>query len=136
MHQRQEFTILSELDGLPLSVLAVLPGEGIQPRRVVQLVHGMAEYKERYLPLMEYLAGQGCVCVIHDHRGHGKSMHDGEDKGYLYGVGGAGLVADALRVTDYICKTYPDLPRVLFGHSMGTLVGRCMLRTAGPGLMP
>jgi len=130
MYQRQEFTIISKLDELPLSVLTVLPEEGQPVERVVQLVHGMAEYKERYLPLMEYLAGRGCACVIHDHRGHGKSMRDGEDKGFLYGAGGAGLVADALQITDHIRKTFPGVPRVLFGHSMGSLVARCMLREA------
>ena len=128
MYPCQESILVSRLDGLTLSLLTVLPPAGTPVRRVVQLVHGMAEYKERYLPLMEYLAGQGCACVIHDHRGHGKSMEMEEDKGFLYGAGGAGLVADALQVADHIREAYPGLPRVLFGHSMGTLVARCMLR--------
>ena len=47
----------SEYDGLGLSVLWVVPGEG--SRGVVQISHGMSENKERYLPFMEYLAKRG-----------------------------------------------------------------------------
>ena len=54
---RESIVLKSEVDGLDLSVLLVLP-DG-EPKLVLQLVHGMSEYKERYLPLMEYLAGRG-----------------------------------------------------------------------------
>ena len=37
-------------------------------------LHGMSEHKERYLPFMEYLQNRGYAAVIHDHRGHGKSI--------------------------------------------------------------
>ena len=51
---KYEGRFLSEADGLPISVLAVIPDE--KPyRAVVQLVHGMSEHKERYLPFMEFL---------------------------------------------------------------------------------
>ena len=73
----------SEYDGLGLSVLWVVPNEGT--KGVVQISHGMSENKERYLPFMEYLAERGYICVIHDHRGHGGSVHNREELGYLYG---------------------------------------------------
>lgn len=133
MFRTETVTAVSKLDGLPLSVLIAEPERGVQPRCTVQLVHGMAEYKERYLPLMEYLTARGCICVIHDHRGHGMSMAGERDKGYFGGVGGAGLVADALQLSRYIQSLWPGLPLFLFGHSMGSLVARCMLRE-GDGL--
>ena len=68
---QEKCKLVSELDGLELSVLVTGPEDLTSVRGVVQLVHGMAEYKERYLPLMEYLADRGIACVIHDHRGHG-----------------------------------------------------------------
>lgn len=123
---RESIVLKSEVDGLDLSVLLVLP-DG-EPKLVLQLVHGMSEYKERYLPLMEYLAGRGIACIIHDHRGHGQSMRGGEDKGFLYGAGSRGLVEDTRLVRGYAAERYPGIPLALFGHSMGSLVARCFLR--------
>lgn len=59
-----------------ISVLCLMPEPGIKPRAIVQLVHGMSEHKERYIPFMEYLTDKGYITVIHDHRGHGKSVLD------------------------------------------------------------
>ena len=70
--EAESFTLVSECDGLPLSGLCLLP-EGA-PRAAVQLTHGMCEHKERYLPLMRYLAQGGFACFIIDHRGHGGSV--------------------------------------------------------------
>ena len=56
-------------DALKLAV-AVFEPEG-KPKAIFQIVHGMAEHKERYYGFMEYLASQGYIAVIHDQRGHG-----------------------------------------------------------------
>lgn len=125
--ERKEFTFISETDGLEISALAVLP-EG-EPKAILQLVHGMCEYKERYLDFMEYLAGKGYVCVIHDHRGHGKSVKKIEDLGYMYEGGQKGLVEDARQLTEIAKKEYgTDIPFYLLGHSMGSLVVRCYIK--------
>ena len=71
MYQKIEKQIVSEYDGHLLAVLAVVPEK---MRGVMQIVHGMSEHKERYLPFMEYMARRGFACVIHDHRGHGASV--------------------------------------------------------------
>ena len=121
---RREFTIQSKVDGLILDGLVVEPEEGVKRTALLQLSHGMSEYKERYLPFMEYMAEHGVVCVIHDHRGHGKSVKSEQDLGFMYGAGGVGLVEDLFLVTKWAKKEYPDLPFVLMGHSMGSLVVR------------
>lgn len=121
---RREFTIQSKVDGLILDGLVVEPEEGVKRTALLQLSHGMSEYKERYLPFMEFMAEHGVVCVIHDHRGHGKSVKSEQDLGFMYGAGGAGLVEDLFLVTKWAKKEYPDLPFVLMGHSMGSLVVR------------
>jgi len=128
MYRCENVKLTSKVDGLSLSVLVTEPEEGTALRGVLQLVHGMAEYKERYLPLMEYLAGRGIACVIHDHRGHGKSMREEEDKGFLYGAGASGLIADTVLVNRYAVQRFPDVPVVMFGHSMGSLIARSYLR--------
>lgn len=57
MAKKYEDFFRSEADGLEISVLCICPEE--KPyRAIVQLVHGMCEHKERYIPFMEYLAEQ------------------------------------------------------------------------------
>lgn len=85
MIRKQEGTFLSEADGLEISALCIMPEEKTEYRAVIQLVHGMSEHKERYIPFMEYLAEKGYITVIHDHRGHGKSVKNPDDLGYMYG---------------------------------------------------
>ena len=47
--------IASISDGLEISILLCGPVSGT-PKGIVQIVHGMCEHKERYIPFMEYLA--------------------------------------------------------------------------------
>lgn len=123
MYKRFESFFSSEADGLDISVMAVLPQE--EPYRgIVQLVHGMSENKERYLPFMEFLAGEGFVTVIHDHRGHGKSVKEKKDLGYMYGGGAEAMLQDIHTVNKMAREKFPALPLVLFGHSMGSLAVR------------
>ncbi|MGN8629994.1 alpha/beta fold hydrolase [Blautia sp. HCP3S3_G3] len=123
MYRKYESYFCSEADGLRISIMAMLPNE--KPYRgVVQLVHGMSENKERYLPFMEYLAEKGYVTVIHDHRGHGRSVRNKRDLGYMYGGGADALLKDIGTVNSRIRETFPGLPLILFGHSMGSLAVR------------
>ena len=115
--------ITSPVDGLDLSVFIIEPDEA--PKAVLQIVHGMAEMKERYTSFMTYLAENGYACVIHDHRGHGDSVKSEEDLGYMYEGGGSSLVEDAHQVTLAAKKRWPGIPLILMGHSMGSLVVRC-----------
>ncbi|HBN57534.1 MAG TPA: alpha/beta hydrolase, partial [Lachnospiraceae bacterium] len=49
----------------------------------VQLVHGMLEYIERYNELAEYLASAGYFVSGHDHLGHGDSVKELSELGYV-----------------------------------------------------
>lgn len=120
-------TVPSCSDSLPLDVLEVLP-QG-KPRAIVQIVHGMKEHKERYLHFMRYLASCGIGSVVHDHRGHGKSVCRPEDLGYFSKNGADAMVEDVLDVSQSMRSRYPDAPWILFGHSMGSLVVRKYLKT-------
>ena len=122
MQYRYE-TLDSKADGLSLSLQVAEP-TGC-PRGVLQISHGMAEHKERYEPLMEFLAEQGIVVAIHDHRGHGKSVRAAEDLGYFYADGARALVEDLHQVTAWLRREYArELPLYLLGHSMGSLAAR------------
>lgn len=120
--------IKSNCDDLLLALTITIPDEDIPVKGIVQISHGMAEHKERYYPFMEFLADNGYIGVINDHRGHGDSVKSEEDLGYFYDENGKYIVEDLHQITKEIKKEYPDLPVYLFGHSMGSLVVRCYLK--------
>lgn len=114
----------SRHDGVEISCLICRPEINGSYKGVVQIAHGMCEYKERYIPFMEYLCDNGYICVISDHRGHGSSVVRKEDLGYFYSGGAEALTDDLLVVGEMIRELYPGLPLILFGHSMGSLAVR------------
>lgn len=121
-YMNTNFTLDSAYDGLHLSVLMVRP-EG-EPSAVLQLSHGMCGCKERYIPFMEYMAGNGVACVACDHRGHGSSVISRNDLGYMYEGGYVALVEDMKLVSDWTRKEFPASPLFLLGHSMGAMAAR------------
>lgn len=116
-------TIPSAADGLPLSVCVAAPKDAA-PKALVQLAHGMAEHKERYLPFMEFLADNGFAALINDHRGHGASVKSPDDLGYFYAGGAGALVDDLHQLTLWFRQRFPGRKLFLFGHSMGSLAVR------------
>ena len=122
MPKTKFFKLRSEQDGLDLALMAVYPDKEV--RALVQLAHGMCEHKKRYHKFMEYLAGQGCLCVINDHRGHGESVRKKNDLGYFYQHGDRALVEDLHQVTKWLKAQAPGKKLFLFGHSMGSLAVR------------
>ena len=123
--KRKTFSVVSSSDGLILDGLAIIPDK---VNGVVQIAHGMSEHKERYIEFMEYLAEHGYASVIHDHRGHGKSLKSIEDQGYFYEKTGNYIVEDLYDVTQWIQNFFEGEPLYLLGHSMGSLVVRLYLK--------
>ncbi len=128
--QKREFTLQSKYDNLALSC-AEYTAEGLtqtNAKGVVQIVHGMCEYKERYEGFIDYLTQNGYIVFAHDHRGHGGSVTANENLGYFGDKKGKAIVDDAALVTDEIRRLYPGLSVTLFGHSMGSLVVRAYIQ--------
>ena len=121
----ENISFISKQDELVLDGLIIAAEE---PKAVLQLVHGMCEHKERYIPFMEYMAEQGFACVIHDHRGHGRSVKTDSDLGYFYENGAKALVEDIHQVMEEAAVRFGDLPYILMGHSMGSLGVRCFIK--------
>ena len=96
------------------------------PRAVLQIVHGIAEYVERYDDFANYLSAQGYLVVAEDHMGHGKSISERAPQGYFSG-GWSGAVEDTCRLMKDTMQEFPDVPYVLFGHSMGSFMARTIL---------
>ena len=122
----QNFIIPSEFDNLPLHATVYEPSG--EKKGILQICHGMCEYKERYAEFMEFFASRGYVVACHDQRGHGDSVLQEEDRGYFYETSGKAIVEDAAQITRVLKEKYPNLPVILFGHSMGSMVVRCYLR--------
>lgn len=122
----KELNFISDFDGLEISAVAAVPSGDVCG--VVQLVHGMNEYKERYFDFMDYLAEQGFITVIHDSRGHGQSIASPDDLGYMYPNGGEGFVADIAQMNRIAHGIFPNLPCFMIAHSMGSLGARCFLK--------
>ena len=97
-----------------------------QPRAVLQIVHGIAEFVERYDAFANYLTDLGYVVVAEDHMGHGQSINGDGIQGYFHG-GWFCAVEDTYRLLKDTKKEYPELPYVLFGHSMGSFMARTIL---------
>ena len=122
----EKLVLRSRYDGLDISVLAVMPER--EPVAVLQLAHGMRGRKERFIPFMQFMTAHGIVCVINDHRGHGESVRDISDRGYMYSGGHVALVEDMKMVTDWAHDRFPGLPVYLLGHSMGSLAARVYMK--------
>ena len=118
----KSFQIKSNYDQLKLDGIII---SCENPKGIVQISHGMCEHKERYINFMNFLSNHGYLCIIHDHRGHGKSIKDKNDLGYFYDNGHLAIVEDLHQITLMIKQQYPHLPLYLLGHSMGSLVVRC-----------
>lgn len=128
--QKREFTLQSKYDNLALSCAEYTAEGGTQTnaKGVVQIVHGMCEYKERYEGFIDYLTQNGYIVFAHDHRGHGGSVTANENLGYFGDKKGEAIVDDAALVTDEIRRLHPGLSVTLFGHSMGSLVVRAYIQ--------
>lgn len=106
-----------------------------EPVAVVQIIHGMAEYIERYEEFARFLTEKGFVVTGEDHLGHGKSVGKDGTYGYFCEEDPASVVVeDVHRLRKYTQKEYKDLPYFMIGHSMGSYILRNYLSRYGEGL--
>jgi alpha-beta hydrolase superfamily lysophospholipase len=106
---------LTGVGGVPISWRRIEPDAA--PRGVIAVSHGYAEHVGRYQWYAEHLAGRGLAAVGLDHRGHGTS---GGPRGHCRSMDE--FVADLRSLVDLAAGWWPEVPRILFGHSMGGLI--------------
>lgn len=97
-----------------------------RPVGIVQIVHGIAEHCARYEDFVLYLNRLGYAVVAEDHMGHGKSCEQGSVKGFFHG-GWWAAVEDVCTLMRMTMEQFPDVPYILFGHSMGSFMARTVL---------
>lgn len=104
-----------------------LPQSG-KPRAVVQIIHGVSEYIDRYAPVARFLNSHGFAVVGNDHLGHGRTALGPEEYGFFRDKNGWCTVAgDVRRLRVLIRQKYPQLPYFILGHSMGSFLARTYL---------
>lgn len=104
-----------------------LPPSG-QPKAVVQLVHGVSEYIDRYTPVARFLSEHGFAVVGNDHLGHGRTAQGPEEYGFFRERDGwHTVVGDVRRLRMLTGQKHPHLPYFMLGHSMGSFLTRTYL---------
>ena len=99
--------------------------EAKKPKAIVQIIHGMAEYVERYDDFAKYLTERGFIVAGENHRGHGKTAGSLENVGYFADSDGWNkVIADNMQLGDKLRSDYPEIPFYIFGHSMGSFLTR------------
>ncbi len=99
---------------------------------VVQIIHGMAEYAERYAPFAQFLTSHGFLVCADDHLGHGKSVKSEADLGYFndqkdYKI----VIADIRELQLRVQEQAPAAPYFVLGHSMGSFFCRTYISMFG-----
>jgi alpha-beta hydrolase superfamily lysophospholipase len=116
-----EFYFISQ-DGLRIECTQ-WPSSG-PARGVIQIAHGLGEHSGRYSELIGVLQKAGLVVYANDYRGHGRTAISPEQFGD-FGKGGFNLlVEDMVKLTRIAKEDYPDIPFILFGHSMGSFAAQ------------
>lgn len=91
---------------------------------VLQIIHGMLEYIERYDEFAEKMAEAGYYVIGHDHLGHGDSVNSMEELGHLGEDGAVLWLKDMELVRRMAVAAAPNLPYIMLGHSMGSFLVR------------
>ena len=132
---KEEFYYDSRDGVSKLHAVRYVPDGDEEIRCVVQIVHGMAEYVERYEEFAEYLTARGYVVTGEDHMGHGKSVGKDGKFGYFCEQDSATvLVRDVHRLKKATQALYPNVPYVVLGHSMGSFIARNYMFRYGTGI--
>lgn len=89
------------------------------------IVHGMAEYKERYEYTALRAAEDGIACYCYDQLGHGQTTFNASEHGYFGETDGVKhILEDVHNMLALVRSRHPDVPLILLGHSMGSFIVR------------
>lgn len=132
--RKEDFYFPSRDNQTQIHAVSWIP-ESEKPCCIVQIVHGMAEYVERYEEFACFLANRNVLVTGEDHLGHGKSIREDKNPGYFCEQDPATVVVrDVHRLKKLTQEKYPGVPYIIFGHSMGSFITRNYLCRYGSGI--
>jgi acylglycerol lipase len=108
---KTEEVYLKSFDKFKLYVKCWYPGES--PIGVVLIIHGLGEHINRYNHWAKRFNNSGWAVMGFDLRGHGHSQGKRGNGNYLSHLN------DIEAVFLHLNKLFGDIPKVLYGHSMG-----------------
>ncbi len=103
-----------------------LPENSGKIKAVIQIVHGMCEYIERYEHTAEWFCERGYAVCGHDLLGHkNTAKRNNQQLGHFGGLSYENiLVSDIENFRKEAKNHLPDVPWFLLGHSMGSFLAR------------
>lgn len=123
---------LQTVDGSRVQYRRWLPSGDV--RGTVQLVHGASEHSGRYDRLATGLALHGFGVWAMDLRGHGRTAESTGIGRFGNGLGVDTVLEDVDALHLVIDDQHPGLPRVLLGHSMGSIIALAAAERNGADL--
>ena len=119
-----------EID-MPLSTGGTMHAEvynRLDARRAVVILHGYTESAEKFREMAWYFVSDGYSVFAMDHRGHGRSVREVEDKSVTHVDRFADYVRDLGEFMDAVVRPHMgDAPLCLYAHSMGGAIGALAL---------
>lgn len=121
----------TDADGVAVAFYRWMPSG--DPRGIVLIAHGASEYGARYDRFATFLTEHGFAVFAQDHRGHGNTAKaTGPGK---IGPGDWNALADDQKQLVAIAKdAVPNVPVVLFGHSMGSFMSQRYIQRYGDSI--
>jgi len=102
------------------------------PTKLMFLIHGSVEHAKRYDEFAKKLNKEGFVVIAPDHRGHGLTAKEsGIFSDFGKNDGFNRVIGDLIEILDHIQLEYPDLPKAVFGHSLGSFMTRKLISLRG-----
>ncbi len=100
-------------------------------KAAILLLHGMQEHSGRYESFANYLKQQGYAALTYDHIGHGRTAKTKSQLGFFRkNQPGNLLVDEAEQMASFLSQRFSGVQLILMGHSMGSFVGRVLLKKA------
>ena len=132
---KKENIYFESRDGVSKLHAIVWSDETKKPIGILQIIHGMAEYIDRYDDFARFMVEKGFVVVGDDHLGHGDSVGENGTFGYFCKKDPATvLVRDEHRLKKLMEAKYKGVPYYILGHSMGSFIARNYLNRYGSGI--
>lgn len=89
---------------------------------ILVIVHGMAEYSERYAPMADWLTEHDIAVVTLNLRGHGMDCEEHELGFFAESDGWQRVLQDIHKTLQFSADELPKVPITLLGHSMGSFL--------------